>query len=168
MKDVCQWIIDIQFFITHHSRQDKCYNDVQDRTNDDGIEHKFELSEDRNYLIIAQREYYFPDTIRFSTIGAEVSDSIVKKMYLSTDMMLLDVYTFTMVGKLPLEGTTVTLIDMSDSSVKEMVELNPLSNEFNFMLDRGKQYKIIARKEGYTDAVAFIDTRPYEKYGLSR
>lgn len=137
-------------------------------TNDDGIEHKFELSEDRNYLIIAQRENYFPDTIRFSTIGAEVSDSIVKKMYLSTDMMLLDVYTFTMVGKLPLEGTTVTLIDMSDSSVKEIVELNPLSNEFNFMLDRGKQYKIIARKEGYTDAVAFIDTRPYEKSGLLR
>ena len=57
---------------------------------------------------------------------------------------------------------------MSDSSVKEIVELNPLSNEFNFMLDRGKQYKIIARKEGYTDAVAFIDTRPYEKSGLLR
>lgn len=34
------------------------------------------------------------------------------------------------------------------------------------MLDRGKMYKIIARKEGYTDAEEIIDTRPYDKSGL--
>jgi hypothetical protein len=137
-------------------------------TNENGIDHKFPLAEDRNYLIIAQRENYYPDTIRFSTIGAEKSESIIKKMYLSTDMMLLDVFTFTKVGKLPLEGTTVTLIDMSDMSVKEIVEINTLGNEFNFMLDRGKQYKIIAKKEGYTDAIEIVDTRPYDKSGLLR
>lgn len=134
--------------------------------NDTGNDHKFPLSEDRNYLIIAQRENYYPDTITFSTIGAEKSESIIKKMYLSTDMMLLDVFTFTKVGKLPLEGTTVTLIDMSDQSAKDIVEINPLSNEFNFMLDRGKMYKIIARKEGFTDAEDIVDTRPYDRSGL--
>lgn len=40
-------------------------------------------------------------------------------------MMLLDVFTFTKVGKFRLEGTTVTLIDMSDQQVKDIVELNP-------------------------------------------
>jgi outer membrane protein OmpA-like peptidoglycan-associated protein/tetratricopeptide (TPR) repeat protein len=134
--------------------------------NDEGNDHKFPLSEDRNYLIIAERENYYPDTITLSTIGVEKSESFVRKMYLSTDMMLLDVFTFTKVGKFPLEGTTVTLIDMSDQQVKDIVELNPLSNEFNFMLDRGKMYKIIARKEGYTDAEEIIDTRPYDKSGL--
>ena len=137
-------------------------------TNDDGIDHKFPLAEDRNYLIIAQRENYYPDTIRFSTIGIEKSESIIKKMYLSTDMMLLDVFTFTKVGKLPLAGTTVTLIDMSDPNVREIVELNTLGNEFNFMLDRGKQYKLIATKDGYTEALEIIDTRPYDKSGLIR
>lgn len=137
-------------------------------TNDDGIDHKFPLSEDRNYIIIATRENYYPDTIRFSTIGAEKSESITKKMYLSTDMMLLDVFTFTQIGKLPLEGTTVTLIDMTDQSVKEIVEFNALGNEFNFMLDRGKQYKLIAKKDGYTDAVEIVDTRPFDKSGLIR
>lgn len=137
-------------------------------TNDDGIDHKFPLSEDRNYLIVAQRENYYPDTIRFSTIGAEKSESIIKKMYLSTDMMLLDVFTFTKIGKLPLEGTTVTLIDMTDAAIPPIVEVNTLGHEYNFMLDRGKQYKIIATKDGYTEAVELIDTRPYEKSGLIR
>jgi len=137
-------------------------------TNDDGNDHKFSLVEDRNYLIIAERENYYPDTIKFSTIGVDKNETIIKKMYLSTDMMLLDVFTYTKVGKLPLEGTTVTLIDMSDMSVKDIVEINPLGNEYNFMLDRGKIYKIVATKDGYTEAIDTLDTRPYDKSGLIR
>ncbi len=134
--------------------------------NDAGNEHKFQLVADRNYLIIAERENYFPDTIRFSTMGLDQSETITKKMYLGTDMMLLDVFTFTKIGKLPLSGTTVTLIDMSDRSIRDITELNPLSNEFNFMLDRGKMYKIIGKKEGYSESEEIIDTRPYDKSGL--
>lgn len=137
-------------------------------TNDDGNDHKFPLVEDRNYLIIAERENYYPDTIKFSTIGMDRNETIIKKMYLSTDMMLLDVFTYTKVGKLPLEGTTVTLIDMSDMSVRDIVEVNPLGNEFNFMLDRGKIYKIVATKDGYTAAIDTVDTRPFDKSGLIR
>jgi outer membrane protein OmpA-like peptidoglycan-associated protein/tetratricopeptide (TPR) repeat protein len=136
--------------------------------NDDGIDHKFPLSEDKNYIIIAQRENYYPDTISLSTIGMEKSESIIKKMYLSTDMMLLDVFTFTKIGKIPLDGTTVSLIDMTDRTVKDIIEFNPLSNEFNFMVDRKKVYKLIAKKEGYTDAEETVDTRPYDKSGLIR
>ncbi|MGB4838598.1 MAG: hypothetical protein WBP08_06345 [Saprospiraceae bacterium] len=134
--------------------------------NDHGNEHKFPLVADRNYFIIAQRENYFPDTIKLSTIGLDQSESILKKMYLSTDKMLLDVFTFTKIGKLPLDGATVTLIDMSDQSVREISEQNLLTNEFNFMLDRGKLYKVIGKKEGYSDSEEIIDTRPYDKSGL--
>jgi tetratricopeptide (TPR) repeat protein len=134
--------------------------------NDDGNDHKFPLIQDRNYMIIAQRENYFPDTLMLSTIGADLTQTITKKMYLSTDMMLLDVFTFTKIGKMPLPGTTVTLIDMTDKTTKDIVEINPLGHEYNFMLDRGKVYKIIAKKEGYTDAEEIIDTRPYDKSGL--
>jgi tetratricopeptide (TPR) repeat protein len=134
--------------------------------NDHGNEHKFPLVADRNYFIIAQRENYFPDTIKLSTIGLDQSESILKKMYLSTDKMLLDVFTFTKIGKLPLDGATVTLIDMSDQSVREISEQNLLTNEFNFMLDRGKLYKVLGKKEGYSDSEEIIDTRPYDKSGL--
>lgn len=134
--------------------------------NDDGNDHKFPLLADRNYIIIAQRENYNPDTVKLSTIGLDQSESIIKKMYLSTDMMLLDVFTFTKIGKIPLEGASVTLIDLTDKSKRDITEVNLLSNEFNFMLDRGKMYKIIGKKDGYTDAEEIIDTRPYDKSGL--
>lgn len=137
-------------------------------TTDDGNEHKFPLIDDKNYLIIAERENYYPDTIELSTIGIDSSMSITKKMYLKTDMMLLDVFTFTKIGKLPLSGTTVTLIDLSNPSIKEIVEFNPLSNDFYFMLDRGKQYKLIATKDDYTEAIDSVDTRPFDKSGLLR
>jgi hypothetical protein len=134
--------------------------------NDDGHDHKFQISEDRNYVIVAQRENYNPDTIKLSTLGIDQSESITRKMYLSTDMMLLDVFTYTKIGKIPLEGASVTLVDLTDNKKREITEVNLLSNEFNFMLDRGKTYKIIAKKDGYTDAEEIVDTRPYDKSGL--
>ncbi len=134
--------------------------------NDDGHDHKFQISEDRNYVIVAHRENYNPDTIKLSTLGIDQSESITRKMYLSTDMMLLDVFTYTKIGKIPLEGASVTLVDLTDNKKREITEVNLLSNEFNFMLDRGKTYKIIAKKDGYTDAEEIVDTRPYDKSGL--
>jgi tetratricopeptide (TPR) repeat protein len=122
--------------------------EVTRNTNELSNDHTFELLEDRNYLIVAERENYFPDTLELSTFQKDQSELITKKLYLSTDMMLLDVNTFTKVGKLPLSGVTVTIIDLTDTTKKHIVEYNPLSHEFNFMIDRGKQYKIIATKMG--------------------
>lgn len=135
-------------------------------TNDANNEHIFDLEEDKNYIIVAERENYYPDTIELSTFNKDISETITRKMYLSTDMMLLDVFTFTKIGKFPLQGVTLTLIDMSDNTIKDIIEFNPLSNEFNFMLDRGKQYKLVATKDGFTDAVEEVDTRSYDKPGL--
>lgn len=136
--------------------------------NEDGIDHKFEIEGDRNYTLIAERENYNPATLTFSTTGYTESQEIIQKLYLETDMMLLDVYTFSKISKLPLKGTTVTLIDITDPSKPQIVETNPLSNDFYFMLDRGKEYKIIGQKQDYTSAEEYVDTRPYEKSGLIR
>ncbi len=130
-------------------------------TNMEGIDHQFVLQEDRNYMIVATRENYFPDTIYLSTVGIEESQSIDKKMFLETDRLLLDVFTFTTIGQIPLEGCTVTLIDLTDG--KEITEINPLGNEFNFMPEIGREYKIVAKKEGYKDAEEYLDTRIYDK-----
>jgi len=130
-------------------------------TNMDGIDHQFILQEDRNYMIVATRENYFPDTIYLSTVGIEESQSIDKKMFLETDRLLLDVFTFTTIGQKPLEGCTVTLIDLTNN--REIIEFNPIHNEFNFMPEIGKEYKIIAKKEGYVDAEEYLDTRIFDK-----
>jgi hypothetical protein len=130
-------------------------------TNLEGIDHIFKLQEDRNYIIVATRENYFPDTIYLSTVGLEESQKIDKKMFLETDRLLLDVFTFTTIGKFPLEGCTVKLLDLTDGT--EITEVNPLNNEFNFMPELGREYKIIASKEGFQDAEEYLDTRLYDK-----
>jgi tetratricopeptide (TPR) repeat protein len=136
--------------------------------NDKGNDHTMLLTEDRNYTVVAIRENYYPDTIQFSTIGMDKTESIIKKMYLATDMILLDVFTFTKIGNFPLDSTTIVIQDLTDPSKKNIIEFNPLSNEYNFMIDRGKEYRITATKDGYTEDIAIIDTRPYDKSALIR
>ncbi len=128
-------------------------------------DHKFPLAVDRNYLIVAEREFYYPDTINLSTIGLTKSDTIVKKHYLETDKIILDVFAFTKVGKNPLDSVTVTLIDLTDPTASKVVRFNPLSNDFVFYLDKDRQYKIIGTKDGYTEGEEHIDTRGMKKSG---
>ncbi|MCZ2101933.1 MAG: hypothetical protein LC107_10400 [Chitinophagales bacterium] len=132
-------------------------------TNDEGNEHLFPLAIDRNYFIVAEREDYYPDTISFSTLGLTKSDTIVKKHFLETDKIILDVFAFTKVGNTPLDSVTITLIDLSDPNAKKTIQFNPLSNDFYFLLDAGKEYKIIAEKDGYTNGEEYIDTRNINK-----
>jgi outer membrane protein OmpA-like peptidoglycan-associated protein len=131
-------------------------------------EHITALIEDRNYYVVATRPNYYPDTVVISTMGMDKTETIVKKMYLSTDMILLDAFTFTKIGNFPLDSVTVTIKDLTDPSKRNIVEFNPLNNEFNFMLDRGKEFQIFGTKDGYSEAIDNIDTRPYDKSALIR
>lgn len=135
-------------------------------TNEKANDHNFELLTDRSYILVAERENYYPDTIDLSTFKKDKSELITKKLYLQTDMMLLDVFTFAQIGKLPLSGVTVTLIDLTDTTKKNIIEFNPLSNEFNFMIDRGKEYKLSAKKDGFSEGEEYVDTRAFDKPGL--
>lgn len=133
--------------------------------NDLDNDHKFPLVMDRNYIIIAEREDYHPDTITFSTRGISKSDTIVKKHFLETDKILLDVFAFTTIGKNPLDSVTISIVDLTDPTAKPKIHFNPLSNDFYFMLDKGKEYKIIGKKDGYTNGEEYVDTRPFDKSG---
>ena len=130
-----------------------------------GNDHKFPLAIDRNYMIVAEREFYHPDTIAFSTLGATKSDTIIKRHFLETDKIQLDVFAFTKVSKSPLDSVTVTLVDLSDPTAKQVIRFNPLSNDFYFYLDKDKQYRIIGIRDGYTNGEELIDTRGMEKSG---
>lgn len=139
---------------------------VAETLNMEGNDHFFELEPNKDYLLVATKENYLPDTITLSTRNIKRSEDLVRKMYLDTDMLLLDVLTFDLSSKDPLSGTTVEIEDLTDPSVPKIIELNELSNDFHFMIDRGKLYRITAKKSGYTPAVEILDTRPFNSGGL--
>lgn len=118
----------------------------------------FPLERNKDYLITAEKEGYRSDTVNLSTFGISHSQKIEKKMYLETDKIDLNVFTFDEKTRAALQGTEVTLIDLSDSNnVVSKVNIN--GNDFHFPLIRGRQYRVIANKKGYNPATVMIDTR---------
>lgn len=125
-------------------------------------EFNYPLVVDRNYTLITERQHYNPDTTRFSTIGRKESGNIVRKIFLRTDSILLDAFTFTKIGKLPLTGTTVTLSEVGKPAQEDVVITNPDANDFLFFPGKGKLYTLKAEKDGYETVIDTLDTRPYK------
>ncbi|MCS6928476.1 MAG: OmpA family protein [Saprospiraceae bacterium] len=57
---------------------------VDAKTNPAGNDFSFTLLPDRSYLVIADRDGFLPDTVRFNTIGIKKSTKIEKKLTLRT------------------------------------------------------------------------------------
>ncbi|NNF35024.1 MAG: hypothetical protein HKN68_13000 [Saprospiraceae bacterium] len=132
---------------------------LQTITNDRGIDHTFELKRGRNYLIVSKKEGFNPDTISLSTRGINTSEKIIKKVFLTTDRLLLDITTFDKNTLDPLAGTLVEIYDITGERTLVESATNPLSNDFRFYIDKDKSYEIIASKEGYISAITNLDTR---------
>jgi hypothetical protein len=132
---------------------------LQTITNDRGIDHNYELKRGRNYLIVSKKEGFNPDTISLSTRGINTSEKITKKVYLTTDRLLLDITTFDKNTLDPLAGTLVEIYDITGERTLVESAINPLSNDFRFYIDNDRSYEIIASKEGYISAITNLDTR---------
>ncbi len=132
---------------------------VAEVTTDDSNEHKFTLEKGRNYLIIAEKQGYKRDTVTFNTSEVKKSEDIIKKLYLETDKLELEVFTFDANSKDALKGVKVTIEDLSDPENPIMVQVNELGNNFTFPLEKNKTYKITASKPGYGTVTENVDTR---------
>ncbi len=133
----------------------------------DSNDFHFPLERNKDYLITAEKEGYRPDSVNLSTFGLNRSQKIEKKIYLETDKIELDVFTFDEKTREALQGAEVTLIDLTDSS-KAVSKLNINSNDFHFPLIRGREYRIIANKKGYNPATAIIDTRDVKANSVTK
>lgn len=112
-------------------------------------EYKFPLIRNRSYKVIAEKSGYDPDTIVFTTRGINKSTEIVKKLFLQSQSLDLELLVFDDVTKEELRGATVKLLDLSDPSNETVVQINEDGNSFIFPLDRDKSYQIITSKRGY-------------------
>ncbi len=132
---------------------------IETITNEVGIDHPFQLKRGRNYLIVSKKEGFNPDTISISTRGITTSEDIIKKVYLTTDRLLLDVTTFDKTTLEALSGTTLEVYEISGERTLIERTTNTDGNDFRVYIDSGKSYEVIASKEGYISAITNIDTR---------
>lgn len=125
--------------------------------NEEGIDHKFKLSRGKNYTIIAQKDGFFPDTIRLSTAKFYSSQDLTKKMYLQPAILNLDLFTFDRASMEALKGVTIRLKDLSSDTLYEKVDINKLANDFHYMVNAAHEYEIVASKFGYKMVIMNLD-----------
>ncbi|MFM2394863.1 MAG: hypothetical protein RLZZ546_2846, partial [Bacteroidota bacterium] len=128
---------------------------VSDKDNN----HFFDLEKGKNYLLIATKDGYKPDSISFNTNEIKKSEDLIKKLYLETDKVILDLFTFDAKTREELKGAKITIEDLTDPNNPILVQVNELGNDFHFPLDRNKTYRITASKPGYGTVTEMIDTR---------
>ncbi len=133
----------------------------------DEVEYRFPLDRDREYMVVTEKEGYMPDTIYFDTRQLdEDEDEIVKQIYLRPDQLELDVLVFDARTRLPLLGVEVAVINTDDLDRERQEYTNPDSNNFNFPIQRGFTYRIVANRKGYTSATELLEPEDYA--GLDR
>ncbi len=116
----------------------------------------FILAPFKKYKITATKDGYTTAEEKFQTNGKD--RKLIKKLYLEPELIRLEVYTFDENTRKDLIGTTVTLTDLTDGSVKEIVFTNNTTNDFKFDILKGRQYKLTASKSGYTTVYETFNT----------
>lgn len=130
---------------------------IAEITNDMGSDHIFQLERGREYLVVSSLEGFNPDTIQLNTNRIYRSEDITRKVYLTRNTLELQAFTFDDVSKLPLPGTTVTLYDLTDNTVQEVVITNENAHDFGFTLKPDHKYRLTAEKDRYeSTSIEFI------------
>ncbi len=132
---------------------------INSTTTPDGIDHLFELRKGRNYMIVSEKEGFNPDTVTITTRGKRSRDTINKKVYLTTDRLLLDLYTFDKSTLEELPGVTVEIFDMTSGEPIEFYSFENLkNNNFKIYVDQGRKYEVRGKKQDYSTAMIMLDT----------
>lgn len=127
-------------------------------TNLDGNDFYFPLERARDYVVVAEKEGYFPDSAMISTKRIRKSDTIKQDLLLRTTRLDLEVYTFDKRNNEALNGTTIKIIDKNDPSSELIVQMDDESNELILPIDRDKDLIVVATKRGYSPDSVMINT----------
>ena len=121
-------------------------------TNDMGSDHQFTLEKGREYLIVSSMDGYTPDTMQLNTNRIYRSEDIVRKVFLTRSSLELLVFTFDDVSKLPLPGTTVRLMDLTDNTIQVVEITNTTAHDFGFKVIPGHRYQLVASKDRFVES----------------
>ncbi|MEZ5030859.1 MAG: hypothetical protein R2787_05635 [Saprospiraceae bacterium] len=121
---------------------------------------EFPLNRMRQYRLIGEKPGFLPDTLDFDTYDLSVVGPIKKDLFLTPEKLQLDVYTFDVAKKNPLNNCRVQLLDVTDPASPVLVKeyTNPEGNDFLFGIRPARQYKLVASHLGYADTLATFNT----------
>jgi hypothetical protein len=134
---------------------------VDSIVNPSGNDHHFNLKRGNKYEVFARKDGYLPATkVSIDTNDpklAEVS-TIRRDLYLEPGLVL-EVYTYRLLDKLPLTGSTVYLYEYTDEEGEVLVDstTNFQAHQFGFIVKKGKRYVIRGEREGYGPALTSLD-----------
>ncbi len=131
----------------------------------------FAVSPGRDYMLIATKEGYEPDTVRFTTPKSIWRDVMVQKLYLAPAKVNLVATVFEKGTNVPIPGATVRFMDLGSpsitatggtSAVTTRTDMHPADNTYNYDLQFNHRYKVVVSKAGYT-----IDSSEVTTVGLT-
>ena len=117
------------------------------------------MDRNRDYQVVASKPGYRPDSTTVSTYGTTKSIDLDKKNVSRDRYDCAGCFTFDKKTQAALQGTEVTIMDISDANKVILNKINPSANDFHTALIRGHIYRIIANKKGYNPSTATIDTK---------
>ncbi len=119
--------------------------------------HLFKIKEDRKYRIVASKKNFIGDSVEFTTIKLSSLEGITKNVYL-TEKKNLQAFTFEKTTNVVLKNVSVQLWNITDNILLDEFT-NKDSNNFNFTLLKGRDYKLLAKKNKYEPAELIITAK---------
>lgn len=120
---------------------------VVTRFSGDTNESDFNIRRQKKYMVIAQKEFYTPDTVYFTTNTLPKGRRFVEKLYLTPDIALA-VRTYHEWTKDPLNGVQIRLFE-SPGIVADEKFTGADNNESKMNVGGRRMFTIIAEKEGF-------------------
>jgi outer membrane protein OmpA-like peptidoglycan-associated protein len=139
-------------------------NLVVEHYDPDEAEYRFPLDRDREYMVITNKESYLADTLYFDTRDMDEDErEILKQIYLQPDELDLEVLVFDARTRKPLLGVEVAVVNTDDLDAERLEKVNADTNVFNFDIQRGPTYRILANRKGYATGTELLLPEEYEE-----
>ncbi len=140
-------------------------NLIDKQQDQDSMQYAFKVKRNKEYIIKGIKEGYLPEEVTFSTVNVPDTGDIIKKIFLKTEDLHLDVFVWDARDKSAIRGAEVTLIDNEENTIDT---ITLASNDFHFVLDRDKTYTIIASRKGFKPATVQLNPADYRNQSLIR
>jgi outer membrane protein OmpA-like peptidoglycan-associated protein len=120
----------------------------------------FIMQPGQEYRLIGEKPGYLSDSLAFNTHDWNQPLPLVKDLFLKQRDVLLDVFTFDELSRLPLEASSVRLYDVTEPGKPRLIDeaTNTKGNDFHFKLRPNRRYEIRGSADGYMEALDKLDT----------